>query len=64
MGIRRQEFIRENIGTYNNFTILTILICSAKILIFRNLKEATERHFFLLLHHLYTIERYPQEMRK
>ena len=64
MGIRSQEFIRENIETYNNLISLSILIYCAKIIIFVNLKEATGHHYFLLLHHLYTIEKHPLEMRK
>tara|TARA_B100001113_G_scaffold224075_1_gene183986 strand:- start:421 stop:615 length:195 start_codon:yes stop_codon:yes gene_type:complete len=64
MGMRSQEFIRENIETYNNLISLSILIYSAKIIIFVNLKEATGHHYFLVSHHLYTNEKDLPEMRK
>ena len=64
MVIRNLEFMREYIETYNNLISLSILIYSAKIIIFVNLKEATGDHYFLLLHHLYTNEKDLPEMRK
>tara|TARA_Y100000768_G_scaffold325394_1_gene262375 strand:+ start:331 stop:525 length:195 start_codon:yes stop_codon:yes gene_type:complete len=64
MGMRSQEFIRENIETNNNLISLSILIYSAKIIIFVNLKETTGSHYFLVSHHPYTNGKDLPEMRK